>query len=785
MKKTIWIATIALIFVPGLCLNPGIAGSNPNIKTGLVLFNSGLAVQNEFEPDEDIMVRISLDNVAEVVSGSGASITLDSSDVITKSGFAKKEFHLFLHITDPDGNLITAEHQLPGQDPPPPLVKLVDGKLIQVDLVERLPGSKAGVSGSGWTLATDPFKLSDFYNLTRPGTYSVKCVFSMISYPEEAVRIDTEGREFVKLGSEAWAGTISSSTVKFNINADKDHDGIFNDVDTLPETFSNDFNDGTTSGLISDRGEQALIISDEPDPDGVRIKVDQTTGVVPATVMVCGGIAAIKLDGEDEVIVTCESVEIRVINGSVEITYFGPEGHFLATLAPDNSLTFEPETFSFTAPSGNTQATSITYSGIEDLNISLAPGQDIDLLPSSDGDYVPDDRDNCPEVYNPDQADSDGDGIGDACQDQNADTDGDGILDDEDDCPETAGPVNQNGCPYADETHVSLDIIDLKGTGICGYGPNGKAKPTCDLALQGVGVKVFDRDDPDFKTVYGRWPVRHLLDDIYEANIGIVGVGSTNADGMCLVGESHPGKFLVIAKFEDQDTGKIVYTAKFKNFKWNRSVCWWHWDRDDDDTDGFTPPTKITKNLHITKMIRKNGQVTYMGGLQTIITGSQLDIYHPEYTIWENEEELYPFVYSSAEEWNVDICANVPDGYSLVGILDENEEVISTAECVHAFVAGESKIFLFKVVDIGSPEPELSFSITAKHESKVKKDNKNISKKLDMTIGGVRKQNEEKLEASYQQKIDKFKVKWQDHFEKLLTKKKLKAEKKLEGNTKK
>jgi K319-like protein len=33
----------------------------------------------------------------------------------------------------------------------------------------------------------------------------------------------------------------------------------------------------------------------------------------------------------------------------------------------------------------------------------------------TDGDFIPDGEDNCPDIYNPDQADSDGDGIGDAC----------------------------------------------------------------------------------------------------------------------------------------------------------------------------------------------------------------------------------------------------------------------------------------------------------------------------------------------------------------------------------
>jgi cysteine-rich repeat protein len=63
----------------------------------------------------------------------------------------------------------------------------------------------------------------------------------------------------------------------------------------------------------------------------------------------------------------------------------------------------------------------------------------------NDNDGILDDTDNCPLDSNPDQADSDGDGAGDVCD---ADSDGDGVIDAYDACvPTPVGEVvNSNGC---------------------------------------------------------------------------------------------------------------------------------------------------------------------------------------------------------------------------------------------------------------------------------------------------------------------------------------------------
>ncbi len=65
----------------------------------------------------------------------------------------------------------------------------------------------------------------------------------------------------------------------------------------------------------------------------------------------------------------------------------------------------------------------------------------------SDQDGIPDIEDNCPNVPNPDQADADMNGVGDACEPGN-DDDGDGVPNDIDECPDTdpGVEVDEVGC---------------------------------------------------------------------------------------------------------------------------------------------------------------------------------------------------------------------------------------------------------------------------------------------------------------------------------------------------
>jgi hypothetical protein len=63
----------------------------------------------------------------------------------------------------------------------------------------------------------------------------------------------------------------------------------------------------------------------------------------------------------------------------------------------------------------------------------------------SDGDGVADATDNCPQISNPNQVDTDKDGIGDACETPHLiDSDGDGVDDEFDNCPYIANADQQD-----------------------------------------------------------------------------------------------------------------------------------------------------------------------------------------------------------------------------------------------------------------------------------------------------------------------------------------------------
>ncbi len=95
------------------------------------------------------------------------------------------------------------------------------------------------------------------------------------------------------------------------------------------------------------------------------------------------------------------------------------------------------------------------------------PGGNFNASGDADNDGIPNGQDNCPEHPNQDQADSDGDGYGNACDAPLPDSDGDGVPDVSDNCPVNGNP-------------------DQKDTGGDGVGDACESPPTAD-AQPGAG----------------------------------------------------------------------------------------------------------------------------------------------------------------------------------------------------------------------------------------------------------------------------------------------------------
>lgn len=79
----------------------------------------------------------------------------------------------------------------------------------------------------------------------------------------------------------------------------------------------------------------------------------------------------------------------------------------------------------------------VIYAQFMDVAGNVATVYSDSIYLDTDGDGVHNSIDNCPLVSNPDQADRNGNGIGDACD---GDIDGDGIVDTRDNCPTTFNP---------------------------------------------------------------------------------------------------------------------------------------------------------------------------------------------------------------------------------------------------------------------------------------------------------------------------------------------------------
>jgi len=141
---------------------------------------------------------------------------------------------------------------------------------------------------------------------------------------------------------------------------DPDNDGIADEIDTLPGIFSNFFEDiplgGTTEGEIVTRAGRTVLVTEEPNPDGVLVTTEPTGGRARAEINMCNGDTFVFIDDVvDSIILTCfNPVILNVVGGMIEVSFTTGGPPATTTLITGDFVTFDPDRLTITTGPGTT-----------------------------------------------------------------------------------------------------------------------------------------------------------------------------------------------------------------------------------------------------------------------------------------------------------------------------------------------------------------------------------------------------------------------------------------------
>ena len=170
--------------------------------------------------------------------------------------------------------------------------------------------------------------------------------------------------------------------------SDSDGDGIADAVDTNDGTASNGFDDGEgTSGSITDRAGLEVTIEDAASPDGVRVVVGAGGG--PVTLDACGFTETVAANSE--LIITCGSVTVNVIQGAAQIVLEGRPTVISVGVGATASVSDNGDGTVLVQNVGDAGEVIVTVEGTE---TPIAPGgsQSYTVVYSFDGFYSPVDK---------------------------------------------------------------------------------------------------------------------------------------------------------------------------------------------------------------------------------------------------------------------------------------------------------------------------------------------------------------------------------------------------------
>jgi len=178
--------------------------------------------------------------------------------------------------------------------------------------------------------------------------------------------------------------------------------------------------------------------------------------------------------------------------------------------------------------------------------------------PDSDADGIPSCVDNCPDVANADQADCDGNGVGDACE---PDVDGDGAADPCDNCPDVSNP-DQANCNVDAELVAGLATLAdgriLGGRGdACDAVPCGETRLGVQTTVQGgpfggtsrvIATRTVEVDGRSTETQRARTGFRFC-------RCGLAATDDVETRRQCLVADLDLGGGCGVNATEEYDLG--------------------------------------------------------------------------------------------------------------------------------------------------------------------------------------------------------------------------------------
>jgi hypothetical protein len=221
---------------------------------------------------------------------------------------------------------------------------------------------------------------------------------------------------------------------------------------------------------------------------------------------------------------------------------------------------------------------------------------------------------------------------------------------------------------------------------------SGNHPGSTKVGIADMEVCVFDKSEGSCARGFGvSW---QNYPDIFET-CDPVACGTTDADGSVSI-QLLAGDYIVIGKYDPDgfppdDSGNELYIGVSAS---------------DFPCASDNDPETITMRKYLQVIEKADGKK--VPAKYTRLTGSELLIIEPEYVLWDETEQLYPFVFDSAGDWGVTAGVAPPEGF------------VADHDALTEYVVSEVEAVQFVITEVGSDlvPTETTFQVTHKGQAR-------------------------------------------------------------------